>query len=203
MTNTKCIRQGWVGSFVITKNSLMRIYLGITLAAGLIIALPAMSAPVLELPPDFAGVFGVEYPVINPVYNIDEGDPATTDYLYEWVILTRDSSGTEVASLLNSRVDFIPLDSSIVPSLFPTAGDYTLELSMTTFHQLGGLLECGPNSGCFDNTKPSSDLVTSDTMNVRLLSAPVLAYVPVPAAVWLFGSGLIGLVGLARRKARP
>ena len=25
--------------------------------------------------------------------------------------------------------------------------------------------------------------------------------VPVPAAVWLFGSGLIGLVGLARRKA--
>jgi hypothetical protein len=27
------------------------------------------------------------------------------------------------------------------------------------------------------------------------------AVVPVPAAVWLFGSGLIGLVGLARRKA--
>ena len=25
--------------------------------------------------------------------------------------------------------------------------------------------------------------------------------VPVPAAVWLFGSGLIGLVGVARRKA--
>lgn len=28
------------------------------------------------------------------------------------------------------------------------------------------------------------------------------APVPVPAAVWLFGSGLIGLVGLARRKMR-
>ena len=27
------------------------------------------------------------------------------------------------------------------------------------------------------------------------------AVVPVPAAVWLFGSGLIGLVGIARRKA--
>ena len=25
--------------------------------------------------------------------------------------------------------------------------------------------------------------------------------VPVPAAVWLFGSGLIGLIGVARRKA--
>ena len=28
---------------------------------------------------------------------------------------------------------------------------------------------------------------------------PVLAPVPVPAAVWLFGSGLLGLVGIARR----
>ena len=28
-------------------------------------------------------------------------------------------------------------------------------------------------------------------------SAPV---VPVPAAVWLFGSGLLGLVGVARRR---
>ena len=28
-----------------------------------------------------------------------------------------------------------------------------------------------------------------------------VATVPVPAAVWLFGSGLLGLVGVARRKA--
>ena len=28
-----------------------------------------------------------------------------------------------------------------------------------------------------------------------------VAAVPVPAAVWLFGSGLIGLIGVARRKA--
>jgi hypothetical protein len=26
--------------------------------------------------------------------------------------------------------------------------------------------------------------------------------VPVPAAVWLFGSGLLGLIGVARRKSR-
>ena len=31
----------------------------------------------------------------------------------------------------------------------------------------------------------------------------VPAAVPVPAAVWLFGSGLVGLFGLARRRARP
>jgi len=30
---------------------------------------------------------------------------------------------------------------------------------------------------------------------------PLVSSVPVPAAVWLFGSGLIGLIGIARRKA--
>ena len=38
----------------------------------------------------------------------------------------------------------------------------------------------------------------------RLLPSGDLAFelnaVPIPAAVWLFGSGLIGLIGIARRK---
>jgi hypothetical protein len=29
-----------------------------------------------------------------------------------------------------------------------------------------------------------------------------MSSVPVPAAVWLFGSGLLGLVGIARRKKK-
>ena len=37
-----------------------------------------------------------------------------------------------------------------------------------------------------------------DTVNLGAKLGPV---VPVPAAVWLFGSGLIGLIGVARRKA--
>jgi hypothetical protein len=28
----------------------------------------------------------------------------------------------------------------------------------------------------------------------------VISQVPIPAAVWLFGSGLLGLIGIARRK---
>lgn len=38
------------------------------------------------------------------------------------------------------------------------------------------------------------------TYQVSMWGSP--APVPVPAAVWLFGSGLVGLVGLARRKMR-
>lgn len=199
MNNTKFIRQGLIDGLTITKNSLIRIYLGITLTACLMTTWPAVGAPVLELPPDFVGVFGVDYPVINPVFNFDDGDTATTDYFYEWGIFTRYSSGIIGESTLTSVEDFIPLtldSSGIGSSLFPTAGDYILELRMATFHQLGGLSGCGPHSSCFDSTKPFSDLITYDTMNVHLSSAPV------PAAVWLFGSGLIALVGLARRKAR-
>ena len=36
------------------------------------------------------------------------------------------------------------------------------------------------------------------TMTYRDLAPP--AIVPIPVAVWLFGSGLIGLIGIARRK---
>ena len=44
---------------------------------------------------------------------------------------------------------------------------------------------CGADEGCFSNL--AIDNVT-------------VSAVPVPAAVWLFGSGLVGLIGLARRK---
>ena len=50
----------------------------------------------------------------------------------------------------------------------------------------------GALSGTFDAS------TAFDGQDVSTLSA--YAVVPVPAAVWLFGSGLIGLVGLARRK---
>lgn len=37
--------------------------------------------------------------------------------------------------------------------------------------------------------------------NSMTITSTGIAAVPVPAAVWLFGSGLLGLVGIARRKA--
>lgn len=38
--------------------------------------------------------------------------------------------------------------------------------------------------------------------NVIEVDVQIVPPIPVPAAVWLFGSGLLGLVGVARRKAR-
>ncbi|MEA2093731.1 MAG: VPLPA-CTERM sorting domain-containing protein [Pseudomonadota bacterium] len=49
----------------------------------------------------------------------------------------------------------------------------------------------------FGNTAAGTDSFGFDDMVIGDLGQVV---VPVPAAVWLFGSGLLGLVGMARRK---
>ena len=49
----------------------------------------------------------------------------------------------------------------------------------------------------------SSNFTSFDDLNLMFgdwRTTIVTAVVPVPAALWLFGSGLIGLVGIARRK---
>ena len=52
-----------------------------------------------------------------------------------------------------------------------------------------GVLGIGMIDGAFPGFRANFDFV-----------APEVSQVPVPAAVWLFGSGLLGLVGVARRK---
>jgi hypothetical protein len=46
-----------------------------------------------------------------------------------------------------------------------------------------------------------SDDVVGDTVTWAVRPGDVSA-VPVPAAVWLFGSGILSLIGLASRKTR-
>ena len=56
----------------------------------------------------------------------------------------------------------------------------------------------GTRIGETTNSVPPKTNINNDAY----LDAAYLQIVPVPAAVWLFGSGLIGLIGLARRKAQ-
>ncbi len=86
-------------------------------------------------------------------------------------------------------------------------GDWQLELSTLVIDpnsttdklKLGGTawLTGVANNNGFDRTAAtwtfSANTASSYSMSITA--------VPVPAAVWLFGTGLIGLVGVARRKA--
>ena len=59
------------------------------------------------------------------------------------------------------------------------------------------------NSGDFDTPTGihHTDPILSYSIFARELETPSLSPVPVPAAAWLFGTALIGLVGFGRRRA--
>lgn len=57
--------------------------------------------------------------------------------------------------------------------------------------------EVGAAWGFFVGT-PYTEIFSLDFSNATVVDSP--AAVPVPAAVWLFGSGLVGLAGVARRR---
>ncbi len=64
-----------------------------------------------------------------------------------------------------------------------------------------GRIEGGFAGATYDGTAgliiPFGTVFTADTISAKLGQVQV---VPVPAAVWLFGSGLLGLAGITRRK---
>ena len=67
---------------------------------------------------------------------------------------------------------------------------------------LGGQFAIGGYLSSLDNV--SDEVLFSGTGGTNFLNTVLTietTVVPVPAAVWLFGSGLIGLIGFARRKA--
>jgi len=83
----------------------------------------------------------------------------------------------------------------------------TLNLATTDIQDINGIL--GSNTLTFASyarqIQASSEgeisiIIGSESTPVASGFAIELAPVPIPAAAWLFGSGLIGLVGIARRK---
>lgn len=48
-----------------------------------------------------------------------------------------------------------------------------------------------------------TSLSGSSTVNTQSSQTGVLTDVPVPAAAWLFMSGLVGLIGISRRSRKP
>lgn len=100
-------------------------------------------------------------------------------------------------------------DSSIF-----TAGTLADTAGALTDWNLGGTLDLANTANWGSDTKVilqlQNNLLADTTLQNELAFIQkkkggigiTVNPVPVPAAVWLFGSGLIGLVGLARRKAR-
>ncbi len=125
--------------------------------------------------------------VIDPFFTSD------VDVTY-WVgnIGSSDLSGISAADLLNGPVGGFGTFTDI---LFngTTNAPQTLSLTGTG----NALLIGGQSNHSGGLGNPNG----SDNDSFKIASLTATAVVPVPAAVWLFGSGLLGLVGVARRKA--
>lgn len=75
----------------------------------------------------------------------------------------------------------------------PATGTFTIAtITLTAIAEGTSSLMILGGSNFFSTTAALSPTLFDGTVNVSA--------VPIPAAVWLFGSGLLGLVGLARRK---
>ena len=66
---------------------------------------------------------------------------------------------------------------------------------------VGGTAASNAADGIMGLPMPQNGPFAGFNANFNANLAPV-STVPVPAAVWLFGSGLLGLVGIARRKKK-
>jgi hypothetical protein len=122
------------------------------------------------------------------LFDVDDFDAAQANPLMLNTAATVDTIG-----IVADGIDFTAT-SSVTSNSITLFNDNQFVLAITDgfdwFEPLSWF-EVAPNSNIYDITFSNGSVLSID-------ATPTL--VPVPVAIWLFGSGLIGLVGLARRK---
>lgn len=87
-----------------------------------------------------------------------------------------------------------------VLSFLTVAESADFNIATLTFDAVAaGAFNMGVNVSPLDVWTDSVGLI--DVMPTGVGAAVTVSAVPVPAAVWLFGSGLVGLIGMARRRS--
>jgi len=98
------------------------------------------------------------------------------------------ANGDQASNTINPNA-FFPMSTGVDPFV-PHTATVTISYSSQLRPQddlLG--INCATSGLC-------TDLFGAETYTIQVVPSAV----PVPAAAWLFGSGLLGLVGMARRK---
>jgi hypothetical protein len=115
-----------------------------------------------------------QYEISPSLWNfIDETDGPLGNNLH------MDDVYIQLQDLTNSLFDDVSL-----PITFPGLDAFTDTLMLASFYENGGGYGLSPPVGSIKGTIISMEV----------------SQVPLPAAAWLFGTGLIGLIGIVRRK---
>lgn len=158
--------------------------------AGIAVVAPFNSA---------TGILSVDYSVSYFLNGTPRGSSGT---LYSNRLNTYDSEPTNEFSL---EVDeFVGIQLTL-----PTSTPVTFYMGLQTVAGVNGNASATVNASNSLSFDPNNFLdIRTDGVTANAgpylvdNSLPAFSVVPVPAAAWLFGSGLIGLIGLARRNNR-
>ncbi len=168
-----------------------------TILAAMALSLTAVSAQ--------ATVF---YPAANPV----DGSTEEVDIMYGTI------SPSNTLYLFDADVTVFDVDAGLALAyyadtafFFYDTSDYYVTLASGTKQiklgaDTGFVLALNDSGNWITDTNIDKLSVNSDFYNITFDASGTalgvdLQPVPIPAAVWLFGTGLIGLAGIARRRA--
>ncbi len=114
--------------------------------------------------------------------------------------LTSDTTGSGTLSVGNGSILTATFSNLSISDLgFSGVGTFAADLAYTG-GSMAANLQTGRIEGGFSNATGPIGLgkpFTADNLTAKIGKVQA---VPVPAAVWLFGSGLLGLLGMARRR---
>jgi len=140
------------------------------------------------------------------VFGLSVGDPVTATGTFDDSLIGGNiisGSGTIAVSSIPDLV--ITVGSEIFTASDDNGSGLLTIISGTVIDGIGpaGFVYSGTNPNLFTSDATETFIGTEDNYNSQIFgtwNTFTLTPVPVPAAVWLFGSGLLGLVGVARRK---
>lgn len=187
------------------RNKIISMLLGMVVLCGGSNVFASIVFPALELNPVSVtgNSSGLTMTGAAP-YTLSAPSTILVDFTPDLVFsLTSDATGSGTLSVTGAETLFASFSNLSIVHSFGGLADWNADLTYTG-GTLAGSLTSGRVEGGF------AGLGTGFGIGADLLGqsfstsggiAKIGAVVPVPAAVWLFGSGLLGLAGIARRKA--
>lgn len=138
------------------------------------------------------------------LFNVDSTDSSQVTINWDGLSPTLATDTTNSSGDYSVDINSIePLNFNSLLTLYftvtPANPTINFRARLDTANLGTGQLFTGTSSTDFGNTA-ALDLVLPSGFSFSSESGVFLSAVPVPASVWLFGSGLLGLIGISRRK---